>query len=64
MSCVLRAKAAVRRCSTKEVFLKILQYSQENITGKHLCWSLFFNKVAGLSPETLLKRDSTIGVFL
>ena len=24
--------------------------------GKHLCWSLFFNKVAGLSPETLLKK--------
>ena len=24
-------------------------------TGKHLCQSLFFNKVAGLSPATLLK---------
>ena len=22
-------------------------------TGKHLCQSLFFNKVAGLSPESL-----------
>ena len=30
---------------------------------KHLCWSLFFNKVAGLRPETLLKRDSNTGVF-
>ena len=24
-------------------------------TGKHLCQSLFFNKVAGLRPATLLK---------
>ena len=24
-------------------------------TGKHLCWSLFFNKVANLRPTTLLK---------
>ena len=64
MACVPRAKAAVCRCSTKKVFLKISQYSQKNITGKHLCWSLFFNKVAGLRPSTLLKRDSNAGVFL
>ena len=32
--------------------------------GKHLCQSLFFNKVAGLRPATLLKRDSGTGVFL
>ena len=25
-------------------------------TGKHLCQSLFFNKVAGLSPATLLRK--------
>ena len=25
-------------------------------TGKHLCQSLFFNKVAGLRPTTLLKK--------
>ena len=24
--------------------------------GKHLCWSLFFNKVAGLRPATLFKK--------
>ena len=28
-------------------------------TGKHLCWCLFFNKVAGLS-----KKDSNTGDFL
>ena len=32
-------------------------------TGKHLCWSLFFNKLAGLSPVTLLKRNSNTDVF-
>ena len=35
MAYVPRAKAAVRRCSTKQVFLKISQYSQKNMTGKH-----------------------------
>ena len=25
-------------------------------TGKHLCQSLFFNKMAGLRPATLLKK--------
>ena len=33
-------------------------------TGKYLCWSLFLHKVARLSPETQLKRDSNTGVFL
>ena len=34
-------------------------------TGKHLCQSLFFNKVAGLRPTTLFKeKDSGTGVFL
>ena len=31
-------------------------------TGKHLCQSLFFNKVAGLLK--LLAKDSGTGVFL
>ena len=39
------------RCSVKR-FLKILQNPQE----KHLCQSLFFNKVAGLRSATLLKK--------
>ena len=33
-------------------------------TGKHMRHSLFLNKVAGLKPVTLLKRDSGTGVFL
>ena len=35
-----------------------------DFTGTYLCWSLFFNKVGGLIPATLFKRDSNAGVFL
>ena len=30
----------------------------------NLCQSLFFNKVTGLRPVILLKRDSGTGIFL
>ena len=33
-------------------------------TGKHLCQSLFFNKVSGLRPATLLKKRIWHSVFL
>ena len=42
----------------KGVFRNLVKF-----TGKHLCRSLFFNKVAGLSPATLLKRDSGYWCF-
>ena len=32
-------------------------------TGKHLCPSIFFNKVAGLRPATLLKKKTLAQVF-
>ena len=38
----------------------------ENIakfTGKHLCQSLFFNKVVGLRDATLLKKETLAQVF-
>ena len=38
-----------KRKSRWEVFCK--KGAFENFVGKHLCWSLFFNKVAGLRPE-------------
>ena len=41
-----------RRCSIKTDVLK----NCTKFTGKHLCQGLFFNKVAGLRPVTLLKR--------
>ena len=36
-------EAVVQRCSVKKVFSKI----SRKFAGKHLCQSLFFNKVAG-----------------
>ena len=40
-----------RRCSVKK---RLKNFSK--FTGKHLCQSLFFNKVAGLRSSTLLKK--------
>ena len=33
-------------------------------TGKHQCQTLFFNKVAGLSPVTLIKKSPWHRCFL
>ena len=51
---------SLQRCSIKKLFLKISQNSQENT----VCLSLFVNKVAGLRPATLLKKDSGTGDFV
>ena len=45
-------RSSHRRCSIKKGVLKNLA----KFTGKHLCQSLFFNKVAGLRPATSLKK--------
>ena len=45
-------RSSHRRCSVKKGVLR----NFAKFTGKHLCQSLFFNKVAGLRPETLLKK--------
>ena len=45
--------------STKKLFFKNLTI----FTGKHLCRSLLFNKVADLKPATLLKKDSNTDFF-
>ena len=40
-----------------EVFLrKGVLRNFAKFTGKHLCQSLFFNKLAGVGPATLLKN--------
>ena len=45
------------RCSLQEVFYKKgVHRNFTKFTGKNLCQSLFFNKVAGLRPATLLKK--------
>ena len=41
-----------RRCSVKKGVLR----NFTKFTGKYLCQSLFFNKVAGLRPATSLKK--------
>ena len=53
------------RSSRPEVFCKngVLR-NFVKFTGKHLCQSLFFKKVTGLRPATLLKRDSGTGAFV
>ena len=42
------SEATFRRCSSKQVFLKIWQYSQENTISRNL----FLNKVSDLRPPT------------
>ena len=46
------AKSNHRRCSVRKSFLR----NFAKFTGKQLCLGLFFNKVAGLRPATLLKK--------
>ena len=50
--------------STTEMFSKkdVLE-NLTKVTRKHLCQSLFFNKVVD-QPVTLFKKDSGTGVFL
>ena len=47
-------EAATRGVLYKKVFLKKKKFAK--FTGKHLYQSLFFNKVAGQRPATLLKK--------
>ena len=56
---VLGAEAPTQRCSLKSVFKSCAKF-----TGESICWSLLFNKVAGMSTAALLKRDSVASVFL
>ena len=45
-------RSSHRRCSVRKGVLKYFA----KFTGRHLCHSLFFNKVAGLRSATLLKK--------
>ena len=47
----LSCRSSHQKCSLKKVFLK----NFTKFSGKYLCWSLFFNKVSGMRPTTLLK---------
>ena len=47
------SEAVAQRCSVEKSVLK----NFSKFTGKHMCQSIFFNKVASLSPATLLKKS-------
>ena len=47
-----KSEAVAKRCSVRKGVLR----NFAKFTGKRLCQSLFFNKVAGLRPATFLKR--------
>ena len=51
-SLVLSYRSSHQKCSVRKGVLG----NFTKFTGKHLCQSLFFNKVAGLRPATLLKK--------
>ena len=53
-------KSSQRRCSIKKGVLK----NFAKFTGKRLCQSLSFNKVAGLGPATLFKKRLLHRCFL
>ena len=52
MPSIIYLRSSHQRCSMKKGVLK----NFTKFTGKHLCQSLFFNKVAGLRPAALLKK--------
>ena len=49
---IKKNRSSHQRCSIRKGVLR----NFSKFTGKHLCQSLFFNKVAGLRPATLLKK--------
>ena len=56
---VANARSSHWRCSMGKNVLR----NFAKFTGKHLCQSRFFNKVAGLRPATLLKKEALAQVF-
>ena len=52
----LTKEAVVQRCSAKNIFLEIFV----KFTGKQLCQSLFFNKVAGLRTPLLQNTSGRV----
>ena len=58
---VLKSRRRHRSCSLRKGVLR----NFAKFTGKHLCQSLFFNKVAGLSPEAcnFIKKETLAQVF-
>ena len=55
----LNSRSRHQRCSIEKAILKNFAI----FTGKHLRWTLFFNRVAGLKTCNCIKRDSNKDVF-
>ena len=60
LALVFFCRSSHRRCFVRKGALRNLA----KFIGKHLCQSLFFNKVGGLRLATLSKGDSDTSVFL
>ena len=52
VTCFLHLNVLIWAITRKAVLKKFVKF-----TVKHLCQGLFFNKLAGLRPETLLKKS-------
>ena len=52
-------RSSHQRCFVKKGVLR----NVTKFTGKHLCQSLFFNKVAGLNSTTVLKKTSRLQLY-
>ena len=52
------------RSSHPDVFYKNDFRNYAKLIGIYICQGLFYNRVAGWSPATTLKRDSATGVLL
>ena len=59
VSLIFTFRSSHERCSVKICVLK----NVTKFTGKKVCQSLFFNKVAGLRPAALLKKETLAQVF-
>ena len=57
----VKGRSSHRRCSVRKGVLR----NFAKFTGKHLCQSLFFNKVAGLRPQAcnFIKKETLAQVF-
>ena len=54
--CSISSETVFRSSRLELFFTKEVLKNLTKFTGKHLCQSLFFDKVAGLRPTTLLKK--------
>ena len=49
-------KSFIQKQSPEGFFKKVFLKTSTKLTWKHLCWSLFFNKISGLRSVTLKKK--------